>query len=87
MPALRGAAATKSPAITHKSVYRRFDAGPVVLFDTSGKYRPANMHQHVDFVQYYDPTIKDPQPANPAQAMADDIEGKWNWAKSGNGAS
>jgi hypothetical protein len=71
-------------AIMHKSVYRRFEAGPVVLFDMTGKYRPVNVSEHVDFVQYYDPNIKDPQPANPAQAMADDIEGKWNWAKSEN---
>ena len=65
-----------SQAIMHKSVYRRFEAGPVVLFDTTGKYRPANMNEHVDFFQYYDPNIKDPKPANPAQAMADDIEEK-----------
>jgi hypothetical protein len=64
-------------AIMHKSVYRRFAAGPVVLFDVTGRYRPVNMNQHVDFVQYFDPTIKDPEPANPAQAMADDIEEKW----------
>jgi hypothetical protein len=64
-------------AIMHKSVYRRFDAGPVVLFDTTAPYRPVNMNEHVDFAQYYDPKIEDPKPANPAQAMADDIEEKW----------
>ena len=64
-------------AIMHKSVYQRFDAGPVVLFDTTAPYRPANMNEHVDFVQYYDPKIKDPKPANPTQTMADDIEEKW----------
>jgi hypothetical protein len=64
-------------AIMHKSVYRRFAAGPTVLFDKIGLYRPPNMNQHVDFVQYYDPKENDPQPADPAQAMADDIEGKW----------
>jgi hypothetical protein len=64
-------------AIMHKSVYRRFAAGPVVLFDRINQYRPANMSQHVDFVQYYDPNVKDPQPADPAQVVADDIEGKW----------
>jgi hypothetical protein len=37
-----------------------------------------NMNQHVDFVQYYDPNIKDPQPANSTQATADNIDGKWN---------
>jgi hypothetical protein len=47
----------------------------------TGKYRPVNMSEHVDFLQYYDPNIKDPQPADPAQAMADDIEEKWNRAK------
>jgi len=64
-------------AIMHKSVYRRFDAGPVVLFDTTAPYRPVNMNEHVDFVQYYDQKIEDPKPANPAQRMADDIEEKW----------
>jgi hypothetical protein len=64
-------------AIMHNSVYRRFDAGPVVLFDTTAPYRPVNMNEHVDFVQYYDPKIEDPKPANPAQTMADDIEEKW----------
>ena len=62
----------------HKSVYGRFETGPVVLFDTVDSYRPVNMNEHVDFVQYYDPNIKDPQPANPAQTMADDIEGRWD---------
>jgi hypothetical protein len=61
-------------AIMHKSVYRRFEAGPVVLFDTTGKYRPVNTDEHVDFVQYFDPKIENPEPANPAQTMADDIE-------------
>ena len=64
-------------AIMHKSVYRRFNAGPVVLFDTTAAYRPVNMKEHIDFAQYYDPNIKNPQPANPAQTMADDIEAKW----------
>jgi Uncharacterized alpha/beta hydrolase domain (DUF2235) len=68
-------------AIMHKSVYRRFAAGPVVLFDATNKYRPTNMNEHVDFVQYYDPNVKDPKPADPAQCLADDIEGKWEKAK------
>lgn len=63
-------------AIMHKSVYRRFAAGPVVLFDTSGKYRPANMSEHVDFVQYYDPNIKAPKPADPAQNHGGEHRGK-----------
>ena len=73
--------------IMHKSVYQRFAAGSVVLFDTAGNYVPANMDAHVDFVQYYDPTIKDPKPADPARTMADDIEGKWERARSGNASS
>jgi hypothetical protein len=64
-------------AIMHKSVYRRFDVGPVVLSDTTAPYRPVNMNEHVDFVQYYDPKLEDPNPPNPAQKMADDIEEKW----------
>jgi len=39
------------------------------------------MSEHVDFVQYFDPKIENPEPANPAQAMADDIEEKWAKAK------
>jgi hypothetical protein len=61
----------------HKSVYRRFAAEPVVLFDTTGRYRPQNMSVHVDFAQYYDPNAKDPQPADPPQAIAFDIETLW----------
>jgi hypothetical protein len=34
------------------------------------------MNKHVDFFQYYDPDNQDPKPADPAQAMADDIEAK-----------
>jgi uncharacterized protein (DUF2235 family) len=67
-------------AIMHKSVYRRFEAGAVVLFDEIGKYRPANMSAHVDFIQYYDPDVQDPKPADPAQTIADDIEEKWERA-------
>lgn len=64
-------------AIMHKSVYRRFEAGPVVLFDMIGKYRPINMMEHVDFAQYFDLDSPGPGPANPAQCLADDIERKW----------
>jgi Uncharacterized alpha/beta hydrolase domain (DUF2235) len=74
-------------AIMHKSVYARFGAGPVVLFDTTDKYRPANMNEHVDFLQYYDPEIRDPKPADPTQTTADDIEGKWDRGKAGNAGS
>jgi hypothetical protein len=65
-------------AVMHKSVYRRFAAGPVVLFDRLGAYRPTQMKNHVDFVQYFDPKISDPQPADPETSqVADDIEYKW----------
>jgi hypothetical protein len=71
----------------HKSVYRRFEAGPVVLFDEIGNYRPVNMNEHVDFAQYYDPNNQDPKPANPAQCLADDIEERWEEAKAANACS
>jgi hypothetical protein len=62
----------------HKSVYRRFAAGPVVLFDRLGAYRPTPMKSHVDFVQYFDPDNVDPKPADPETSqVADDIEYKW----------
>ena len=44
--------------IVHKSVYERFAAGPVVLFDKIDLYRPLNINQHVDFLQYYDPKVQ-----------------------------
>jgi hypothetical protein len=74
-------------AIMHKSVYRRFEAGPVVLFDEIGNYRTVNMNEHVDFAQYYDPNNHNPKPANPAQCLADDIEEKWGEAKAANACS
>lgn len=68
-----------SKAIMHKSVYRRFAAGPVVLFDKLDHYRPIPMQNHVDFVQYFDPKISDPKPADPETSqVADDIEYKWD---------
>src|ERR1700739_1327680 len=39
-------------AVMHQSVYRRYEADRVVLFDMIGDYRPINMNKHVDFVQY-----------------------------------
>jgi hypothetical protein len=45
------------------------------------------MNEHVDFAQYYDPTIKDPKTADPARTIADDIEEKWERAKSANAGS
>jgi Uncharacterized alpha/beta hydrolase domain (DUF2235) len=41
-------------AVMHKSVYRRFAAGPVVIFDRLGLYRPAKMKDHVDSDHYFD---------------------------------
>jgi hypothetical protein len=36
------------------------------------------MKSHVDFGQYFDPKIADPQPADPETSqVADDIEYKW----------
>ena len=65
-------------AVMHKSVYRRFAAGPVVLFDRLEAYRPKNMRNHVDFVQYFDPNNAKPQPADPETSqVADDIVFKW----------
>jgi hypothetical protein len=71
-------------AIMHKSVYRRYEAGGVVLFDKVGNYRPVNMNKHVDFVQYYDPANPRPKPADPPRCLADDIEEKWAQAKGSN---
>jgi hypothetical protein len=71
-------------AIMHKSVYHRFGAGPVVLFDATGAYRPVNMSEHVDFAQYYDPANPKPEPADPKQCVADDIEARWANAKAAN---
>jgi hypothetical protein len=61
----------------HRSVYKRFTGPPVVLFDKIDLYRPQNMSEHVDFIQYYDPDVTTPKPADPSHAVADDIEAKW----------
>jgi len=61
----------------HSSVYLRFGAGSVVLFDTQDQYRPKSMTKHVDFAQYYDPKVTNAKPADPARMLADDIEEKW----------
>lgn len=69
----------KSPkAVMHKSVYARFSAGKVVLFDQLGDYRPSPLKNHVDFAQYFDPKITDPQPSDPDnRQVADNLEYKW----------
>ncbi len=56
----------------HKSVYRRFEAGPVLLYDHLATYRPDNMRVHIDFRHYFDHSA-----AQPPQCVADDIEMKW----------
>ena len=68
----------------HKSVYSRYEAGRVVLFDSSSQYRPVNMSKHIDFNQYYDPANPHPGPAHPPQCMADDVEERWAKAKAAN---
>ncbi|MGW1425745.1 DUF2235 domain-containing protein [Bradyrhizobium manausense] len=61
---------SKSPM--HKSVYRRFEAASVLLYDRMAAYRPNNMRVHVDFRHYFDESQ-----APPPQCVADDIELKW----------
>jgi uncharacterized protein (DUF2235 family) len=61
-----------SEAPMHKSVYRRFEAGPVLVYDRLDDYRPENMRVHVDFKHYFG--SGDPQPP---KCIADDIEQKW----------
>ncbi|MCD9110301.1 DUF2235 domain-containing protein [Bradyrhizobium japonicum] len=56
----------------HKSVYRRFEAASVLLYDRITAYRPDNMRVHIDFSHYFDQS-----PAPPPQCTADDIEMKW----------
>lgn len=65
--------ASSSPI--HKSVYRRFEVGPVLLFDRMAAYLPDNMRVHVDFRHYFDQSA--PQPP---KCIADDIELKWERA-------
>ncbi|MDD1573494.1 MULTISPECIES: hypothetical protein [Bradyrhizobium] len=38
----------------HKSVYRRFEAASVLLYDRMAADRPDNMRVHVDFKHYFD---------------------------------
>jgi hypothetical protein len=56
----------------HKSVYQRFDAGPVLLYGRLDDYRPDSMRVHVDFRYYFG--LGPPQAP---QCVADDIEQKW----------
>jgi hypothetical protein len=61
---------SKSPM--HKSVYRRFEAESVLLYDRMAAYRLDNMRVHVDFKHYFDGSA-----AQLPQCIADDIEQKW----------
>jgi hypothetical protein len=55
-----------------KSVYLRFAAGPVLLYDRVGDCRPENMRVHVDFKHYFGlGQLQTPR------CTADDIEQKW----------
>lgn len=68
----------KSGAQMHKSVYRRFKQGAVLLFDQLGEYRPQNMRRHIDFEHYYD--ANDGGSSHDPECVADDIEMKWEKA-------
>ena len=61
-----------SEAPMHRSVYQRFEVGPVLLYDRIDDYRPDNMRVHVDFMHYFGSGA--PQTS---QCVADDIEQKW----------
>jgi hypothetical protein len=65
-----------SRAPMHKSVYRRFEAASVLLYDRVAAYRPDNMGVHVDFKPYFDQS----KPQEPL-CLADDIELKWKNAR------
>jgi hypothetical protein len=56
----------------HKSVYQRFEAGLVLLYDRIGDDRPDNMRVHVGFRHYFG--LGAPQTP---KCTADDIEQKW----------
>jgi hypothetical protein len=69
----------ESKATMHKSVYRRFEGRPVLIFNRIGPYRPVNMARHVDFKQYFGDGATG-MPAHNPQCVADDIEAKWEAA-------
>jgi hypothetical protein len=69
----------ESKATMHKSVYRRFEGRPVLIFHRIGPYRPVNIAQHVDFKQYFGDGATAQSAQNP-QCVADDIEAKWEAA-------
>jgi hypothetical protein len=67
-----------SVATMHKSVYARFAQERVIQYDLAAPYRPVNMKNHADFIHYYDQRA----PTSSPQAVADDIETKWERQKS-----
>jgi hypothetical protein len=69
----------ESGATMHKSVYRRFEGGPVLLFDWIEQYCPVNLDKHTDFKQYFGPDETRKSAPEP-QCVADDIEAKWEKA-------
>lgn len=64
-----------SRAPMHRSVYERFAAGPVLLYDRFENYRPDNMRVHVDFRHFFGPG-----PSRTPDCVADNIEDKWEKA-------
>jgi hypothetical protein len=64
----------------HKSVYERFAANAVLIFNQMGLYRPLNLRTHVDFGSYFNPGSNGPGSNPPKTCIADDIETKWKSA-------
>jgi hypothetical protein len=58
----------------HKSVYERFAASAVLIFNQMGAYRPINLRTHVDFAPYFNPGSNGP---GSNTCIADDVEAKW----------
>jgi hypothetical protein len=69
------AGVSRSPM--HKSVYQRFECGPVLLFNQMRLYRPNNLRTHVDFEQYFKLGSSGGRPTPNKSCIADDIETKW----------
>jgi hypothetical protein len=67
-------AAGVARAPMHKSVYARFAAPAVLIFDQMGLYRPSNLRTHVDFAPYFNSSSNG---SRSTTCIADDIEGKW----------
>jgi hypothetical protein len=61
----------------HKSVYERFAALAVLIFNQTGLYRPTNLRTHVDFAPYFVGGSNGPGPNPPKTCIADYIEAKW----------